>query len=92
MRPKENEEQHRDQAIACALLGVPEFRQKAGLHPYPCDTSKTIALAMGVSLSRVQQIERAALAKIRVKLSPDLLEEFLELFPTINNNGNNNNQ
>lgn len=69
---------HREQAAACALLSVPEFRAKAGL-PDKADTFDTIARVMGISRERVRHIEASAFKKIRDNTPPELLDEIFEL-------------
>lgn len=56
-----------EDAIAIALLGVPEFREKAGLGPFPRGgvTLQEIADVTGLTRQMVHTLEQRALRKLR---------------------------
>lgn len=64
---------HLEQAIALALLDVPEFRQKAGLPPrqgsHGGETLQLLADVMGLTREGVRLIERSALRKMHAAIA-----------------------
>lgn len=61
-------ERQEEQAIMLSLLGVPDFRRRAGLPPREYGTPEKLevmAALLDVSKSRVSRIEKQALNKMR---------------------------
>lgn len=71
MKKSLQREREREQAIAVALLSVPEFRHRAGLPPMPCggDPEEVVAAIMGVSRIQLFRITQNALRKMRRALT-----------------------
>lgn len=71
MKSRRQQQREHEQAIAVALLGVPEFRHRAGLPPLPCggDPEEVVAAVMGISRFQLFRITRTALRKMRRNLT-----------------------